>query len=392
MKQLLAFLCLLLSLSNSAASVNAATPDSLCVGFVTCAPGPEIFELYGHEAVRISGRVNGNPIDVVFNYGLFDYSSPGFIYRFVKGQTDYFSAAEPTDLFLYHYINRGSRVTERILPLSQNEAKQMLARLNDDIRPENRTYRYKYFTENCATKPLKHLEEVTAGKIKPASNISKHTYRDLLRKYNEGYPWYQFGIDLVLGSMLDRPVDGRLTSFIPLEMDSIYFGNMPQRVLYEGRGDMRRQPTSLSLSPIFVSIILLGGGILFIAKGWRSRIVYAIWFLLQGCAGLLVCYLTFFSTHEGTSPNLLAWWLNPIWLLIPITVFSSRTKRLCNCLLTADAVITGTLLLIWPFLPQCTNPAVFPLMALTILLAATRRYRPVTRIAVKTPAKGTMSD
>ena len=165
-------------------------PDSLSVGFVTCEPGPEIFELYGHEGVRVSGRVDGQNIDVVFNYGVFDFSSPGFVWRFVKGETDYMAVAQPTDLFLYPYRKRGSRVIERVMPLSQQEARQMYERLLDDVRPENSTYRYKYFTNNCATKPLAHLTAVTGERLKPRDDHKPVTYRELLKQYNGGYPWY----------------------------------------------------------------------------------------------------------------------------------------------------------------------------------------------------------
>lgn len=370
-------LCIVALIETSdikATQIETAPEDSLTVGFVTCAPGPEIFELYGHEAVRVSGRIDGKPIDTVFNYGLFDFTSPGFVYRFVKGETDYFSAAEPTELFLYSYINRGSKVSERILPLTQPEAMELYHRLCEDIQPANRTYRYKYFTENCATKPLKHLEEVTKGRLTPETVLEKQTYRDLLRQYNAGYPWYQFGIELVLGSMLDQPVNARQTAFIPVELNRLYFNAFPERILYEGRGDMRRPATPFVLSPLFISLCLLAATILFIAMGRRSRLVYTVWFLLQGLAGILVCYLTFLSVHEGTSPNLLAWWLNPLWLSIPILIWSPKMHRISDCLLTIDAIVTGTLLLIWPFVLQSTDTAVLVLMASTLLLCIAKRY------------------
>lgn len=350
--------------------------DSLSVGFVTCYPGPEIFELYGHEGVRVSGRLNGHPIDVVFNYGLFDFNSPGFIYRFVKGETDYKIGFEPTELFLYPYKERGSRVVERVLPLTQDEAHRMFELLCEDVKPENNTYRYKYFSANCATRPLDHLEEVTGGRLtpKPDKDALQITYRDLLKRYNEGYPWYQFGIDLVLGLELDKPVTPRQASFVPVELENLYFRDMPVRVINEGQGDMRLAPTPIMLRPWFVAWLLFAAAMAFVLLKWRSRVVYACWFGLQGMVGLLVCWLVFFSYHEGTSPNLLAWWLNPVWLLIPILIWRKSWHRICNCVLTANAVVTGTLLLTWPILPQATNPAVFPLMGITILLAVVRRY------------------
>ncbi len=345
-------------------------PDSLSVGFVTCEPGPEIFELYGHEGVRVSGRVDGQNIDVVFNYGVFDFSSPGFVWRFVKGETDYMAVAQPTDLFLYPYRKRGSRVIERVMPLSQQETRQMYERLLDDVRPENSTYRYKYFTNNCATKPLAHLTAVTGERLKPRDDHKPVTYRELLKQYNEGYPWYQFGIDLVLGYELDKPVTPRQMSFVPVELDRLYFSRMPQRVLNEGEGDCREPATPFLLSPLFVSLLLFLVALVINFKRMRSRVAETVWFALQGMAGVLVCGLAFFSEHEGTSPNLLCIWLNPLWLAIPVLVWLPRCRKVCQGLMSADAAVTGLLLICWPLLPQSTDPAVFPLMGATVLFAS----------------------
>ena len=75
--------------------------DSLTVSLITCYPGPEIFELYGHEAIR----VRGEGMDSVWNYGVFNFREPNFVYRFVKGETDYICAGYPFEWFLPEYIS-----------------------------------------------------------------------------------------------------------------------------------------------------------------------------------------------------------------------------------------------------------------------------------------------
>ena len=54
------------------------------VSLITCSPGKEIYELEGHTALRIKTP----DYDMAVNYGIFDFNSPNFIYRFVKGETD----------------------------------------------------------------------------------------------------------------------------------------------------------------------------------------------------------------------------------------------------------------------------------------------------------------
>ena len=63
--------------------------DSLRISLLTCWPGPEVYELFGHTGLRVQRISAEQPFDVVFNYGLFDFSTPHFVYRFTKGETDY---------------------------------------------------------------------------------------------------------------------------------------------------------------------------------------------------------------------------------------------------------------------------------------------------------------
>ena len=61
--------------------------DSIQFSLLTCAPGNEIYALFGHTAIRYQNFSRG--VDLVFNYGMFSFNTPHFVYRFVKGETDY---------------------------------------------------------------------------------------------------------------------------------------------------------------------------------------------------------------------------------------------------------------------------------------------------------------
>lgn len=361
---------LLCSLCMTLSAFAQVQTDSLRVSLLTCWPGSEIFELYGHEAIRISGVSHGNPIDRVYNYGVFDYGAPNFIARFVKGETDYFVDAVPTDWFLSSYAAQGRKVEEQPLPLTQAQAMQILARLESDMLPANRCYRYKYFSRNCATRLMEHIDAVApqlnpTGMEQPANT----TYRELIRRYNEGYPWYQLGIDVALGGMIDRPVNMRQTMFVPMELRKCY---APSTLLLDGSEDARAPATPWWLSPMLVSCLL------FCIAGyvwWRGGVTWfrSLWYLCCALSGGLVFYLVFISEHEGASPNLLAWWLNPLWIIPTVTIWFKPLKRFNTVVLSVGAIVTATLLLTWPILPQSTNPALFPLMGATVLLCLPKR-------------------
>ena len=377
-----------------AASLTApqgAAADSLRISLITCEPGPEIFELYGHQAIRVSRPDR----DQVYNYGVFDFNAPGFVYRFVKGETDYMCEAVPTWYFLHEYERRGSKVTEQVLNLTPAEASRLAALLDYDADPVHSTYRYKYCTNNCATRVLDRLDEALGYPVAyPDGAPENATYRDAIRKYNEGYPWYQLGIDLALGSGIDRPVSAREKMFVPLVLKESARGARKadgsplvgrEVTLLPGQGDMRQAPTPAYMTPLAASCLLLlvalwiayvcfrraSAGRFAVPAG--AKIFASIWLLITGLAGCLVWFLVFVSVHEATSPNLLAWWLTPLALaLIPFVWLRGRRGRaLASALFTLYAVAVLGLLCAWPLLPQNTNEALFPLMFVSLIVAAT---------------------
>ena len=98
----------LLQIAISILAITAANASPR-VSLLTFFPGSEIYELEGHTALRV---VDGRG-DTAYNWGTFDFLAPGFVYRFVSGQTDYMVAAAPTDLFLSYYADSGRRVVEQ---------------------------------------------------------------------------------------------------------------------------------------------------------------------------------------------------------------------------------------------------------------------------------------
>ncbi|MBQ1177849.1 MAG: DUF4105 domain-containing protein, partial [Bacteroidaceae bacterium] len=61
--------------------------DSIRVSLVTCSPGTAVYEVYGHTALRV--EIPSQGVDAAVNYGLFSFEAPNFVWRFIKGETDY---------------------------------------------------------------------------------------------------------------------------------------------------------------------------------------------------------------------------------------------------------------------------------------------------------------
>lgn len=76
----------------------AESTAALRVSLLTCAPGREVYQLEGHTALRLietPDSITQNDYDIVVNWGVFDFTTPNFVYRFVKGATDYMAVAIP---------------------------------------------------------------------------------------------------------------------------------------------------------------------------------------------------------------------------------------------------------------------------------------------------------
>ena len=352
--------------------------DSIVVSLLTAWPGPEVYQLCGHSAIRIRGA----EVDSVWNYGVFDFDEPNFVYRFVKGETDYMLVGYPTMWFMPEYLSEGRKVLEQDLNLTQDEAWKLRSLLQTEALPQNRTYRYNYVNDNCATRITDRLAQATDARLIFPDTIAYGTFRREMRAFHRDYPWYQFGIDLALGSGLDRELRANEEMFVPTVMSDRYAGAMlsdgrrlvsDTRQLMPDSGHATLPATPWYLTPNFwsaICFILMAAFSVFMA--WKRRILrwlYCLWFAIIGLGGCIIAFLVFASDHEATSPNMLLLWLNPLQLIVVVCVWWPRAHWPVNIMAWYNIVVLGILLIIWPFQLQSANTAFFPLMGATLALS-----------------------
>lgn len=370
----------------AAGKAAAAVADTV-ISFVNVYPGSDIYELEGHSALRITMPQG----DYAVNFGVFDFNKPHFVYRFVKGETDYMAAAYPWQFFEEQYRSEGRRVVEHRLNFTSGQKARLIELLNDHLQPENTTYRYNYVKDNCATRPLR-LVELAAGDTilfdEAAAGVRQdESFRDIMRRYHANYPWYQFGIDLALGPGIDYTVDIREHTFAPVELEALLptatIGGKP--LIADTLTIIDLQPTAKVgpptpwlLSPLAVSLLLLAIIIWVTIRDLRRRRVTrwidAAYFALLGLAGLLIAFLVLISTHEATSPNWLIFWLNPLCLIPTIFIWIKSCKRVVMWYQIINFAAILTLVCAWAWLPQSANAAFLPLAAADALLAARYIY------------------
>ncbi|MDE6633475.1 MAG: DUF4105 domain-containing protein, partial [Muribaculaceae bacterium] len=314
-----------------------------------------------------------------------DFTSPNFIYRFSKGETDYMVYGYRFERFMPAYVRRGSRVTEHVLSLSQEEAGELRKLLQVESLPENRIYRYNYVRDNCATRPWKRINQATERDITLPDTLYYPTFRSEMRHFHRNYPWYQFGIDLALGSGLDYPLSKDEDIFAPpvlaAKIAQGRIGDQPlvkeTNVIFPGFYDATLPPTPWYLTPMaagmLMFVISLGTmfAYIFRKKLWKWWIF--IYFLVAGIGGIIVTFLVFVSEHEATSPNLLIFWLNPLQLIVAIGLWLRSWRKIVKVMSfynIAMAVVLS-LLLITHLVIQIVNPAVWPMLLSILPLSLT---------------------
>ncbi|MDE6134030.1 MAG: DUF4105 domain-containing protein, partial [Muribaculaceae bacterium] len=324
----------------------------------------------------------------VYNYGVFDFEQPNFVYRFVKGETDYRAAEQPYGPFMAHYAAHGRRAMAHRLNLSSQATARLVEMLRTNVRPENAVYRYNYVLDNCATRPLRIVELAIGDTILTgpapieANSAITPTFRNVMRHYHRNYPWYQFGIDLALGSGIDRPISSRQAAFAPAELDRMLptarVGGRPLVLDSAPLIDTPAEgavlaPTPWYLSPLAVCwaffAVTLAVAVRDLRRHRLTRWFDSAVFAIFGLAGCLLTFLIFISVHEATSPNILYFWLNPLCLLVPILIWIKSARVVLICYQMINFAVLFALCAAWPFVAQSANPAFLPLVLADMILA-----------------------
>ena len=368
-----------------AIGLKAQRADSIRISLLTCASGGEIYSLFGHTAIRYENYTQG--IDAVFNYGMFNFNAPNFIFRFALGETDYQLGVTSYERFAEEYDYLGRDVWQQTLNFTQDEKEHLVRLLQENYRPENRVYRYNFFYDNCATRPRDQIESAIDGSLQYTDNMTENntgvSFRDLLHKYSEGHLWSRFGMDMCMGSEADKPINRRLMMFIPFYVQE-YF-NTAQIVNKEGQarplvsaeekivvtGLTDADHRSGGITPMQASLLLFIVVTAATIYGIRrQKTLWGVDLLLFFCAGVAGCILAFlalFSQHPAVSPNYLLFVFHPLHLFCLPWMINKVRKRQKSRYMVANFTVLTLFILLWAIIPQRFDLAVLPL-ALCLLV------------------------
>ena len=354
---------------------------------VTCEPGEEVYERFGHSGIRVYDPVTG--IDEVFHWGLFSFDTPNFVGRFISGNTDYEMGVYSTKFFMLQYIERESAIYAQELDLTPEQKHALWAKLWVNYRPENRKYRYNFIYDNCATRPYQLIISAYNYKVLLNYEIHQTTYRDIINKYVPIGSTFNTGINIIIGSDADKFITTKESAAFPMyTMDALTHteyitenGQTPivkkQEVMHiaEHKNFKINQFTYYISIIIPLSLALLCGFYTNKKKRYVPCFTHLVLFV-SGLVGIVISYLWFFSHHPLVDDNINILWCNPLNIILAILlIIHKKSLRMTKFILSIASLMLSIIFLVLLIINiQSTTIQIFSIWVLVLTINATIVY------------------
>jgi len=358
-------------------SFSLKANDEIKFSVVTIGPyESELYSAFGHSGIRYVDKKNN--IDHFYNYGIFDFNQPNFYLNFLNGKLLYMVAKYDYRTAEKNYINEDRYIKEQVLDLNESEKILLYNILEQNIRPENRTYLYNYVYDNCATKIRDVLDNVYGGSLSFTSEPEKKSFRQLMDLYLEKNKWGDLGIDICLGPEIDYDVSFDEEMFLP---DYLFKGI--ENAVRDGDKNIvsitniinlqKEDFQSYSLSPHYIFLIFFIISIYLSFRQVKYGIKYfifdSIYLMVSGIIGCLLLYLWFFTDHLS-SYNFNIVWAMPFNIIISILILVNPNSSLVKWYMFLYSVLLFSLMILWNWIPQDLNEILlFFILGITLRLS-----------------------
>ena len=353
---------------------------------LTNTPGRELYRLFGHSALRLKDPQNN--IDIVFNYGTFDFNTSHFYLKFIRGNLKYFLSVYP---FKYYKadIDPFQTVYSQELNLDFGQRKKLLQFLINNYKPDNRYYLYDFFYDNCSTRIRDALKESLGSEVsfEYFQPQERKSFRELLHPYIKPLPWADLGVNLALGLPADSIAKARQYMFLPdYLMDAFAVASVEEEgkmrplvketeVIAEGSHTTEiKSGTFLIPAPSVIFWILFLIIALVSLFEMRSKAHFLnidkFFFGLFGLFGVFLLFLWKGTAHEVMEKNLNLLWAIPLHLPIILLIGKKvfyKIKWLHRFYFTLTLIVTGLFVVSYKLLPQGIHVAVIPLALILVV-------------------------
>jgi hypothetical protein len=312
------------ALARAQTPAPADDPAALSVYLLTMGQGDLVWEKFGHNAIWIHDPRDGT--DRVYNYGVFDFASPGYWSRFIEGAWIYQLAVNDIHETLAHYRYFDRTIVAQELNLTPREKAELRAFLETNARPENREYLYDYYRDNCSTRVRDVIDMATGGALSAsmAGVPTGTTYRWHSLRLIAADRLAYTGLVAGLGAAADRPITAWEEMFLPEKLnervrevtvdrpDGAEPLVLSEQVLYAAsREPEREEPPAWLVWYLLIGSAIgatfVGLGAAAAGGGAAARFGFAalasVWTLLVGTGGLILVGLWAFTDHTIAHAN-----------------------------------------------------------------------------------------
>lgn len=283
----------------------------------------QLFQAFGHICIYLYDPAN--QLDRVYSYGSFDFSTENFYWKFITGQLPYQISVSNLQYTLLEYSEQyeNRSVLKQELVLSSSQKQRVFDILEENLLPENRTYQYKFFQDNCSTRIRDVFKKAMGDSLKFTTEgiEQEKNFRFWMNRNLPNTPWAKFGMNLAIGNPSDKIITNEEAFYIPDNM-RIAFNNASngtQRLvrnsvpLFSANRNFLKKGFDFSPIGCFTILFLLGIIYTIYQKYVNSK---AIWFdvsllFITGIVGLVIVFLWFFTSHGVTQYNWNLLWAWP---------------------------------------------------------------------------------
>jgi hypothetical protein len=277
----------------------------------------------------------------VVNYGMFNFG-PDMIPQFLRGRLTFWVGTTELDATTASYAAAKRDVRVRDLNLEPAALQVVLDGIKHDLLPENRSYLYDHYYDNCSTRLRDALDRALGGQLRRAwAQPGKYTLREQTLRYTQRDPLVAWSMMFGLSDRVDHQLRAWDDAFLPDEFERLldttsYQDSHGARVaLVSGRRtlfDAHTEPLAAQPAKSWPVMLMLGTLIAIIALALADRVnpgqvnVYRVCYAAltaavgigAGLFGSLLLSLWVFSDHvvaHGNENLLLA---NPLSLIAGI--------------------------------------------------------------------------
>lgn len=326
MKSLLKKTVFILVLIGSMSSFgqNGILSKNARVSIITCNTGNESYSLFGHTAIRITDLEKN--LDVVFNYGAFDFATPNFVAKFAKGDLQYFAVANSFPDFMNQYTYEKRSVFEQELNIPLDKKQKLLDNLTATLSSSQSYYTYKFIDKNCTSMVVDILNKTLGSNVIIKKTDTDKTYRSILYPYFDTSFYEKLGTSIIFGKKVD---EYGTQIFLPLELHKslklIQYENHP--LCKESKTVLEfKKETSSSWWDNFYTYAVLLAFIVLINK----KSINIFYLFTMGLLGLFFGFMGFYSFHEELAYNYNILLFNPLLLVLLYFYYTKKNKWIIN--------------------------------------------------------------